>query len=79
MLEVVARIARAVRVPVTADMEAGYGNNRQRHERNCKGGDRCGCYRPLNSKDVTGEDESSQVNVALQVQKIKRYGDCLLR
>src|ERR1700751_6443750 len=25
MLEVVARIARAVRVPVTADMEAGYG------------------------------------------------------
>src|SRR5258707_3295061 len=25
MLEVVARIARAVRVPVTADLEAGYG------------------------------------------------------
>src|SRR6202022_3776046 len=25
MLDVVARIARAVRVPVTADMEAGYG------------------------------------------------------
>src|SRR6266571_5637269 len=25
MLEVVARIARAVRVPVTADMESGYG------------------------------------------------------
>src|SRR6266851_243526 len=27
MLDVVARIARAVRVPVTADMEAGYGTN----------------------------------------------------
>src|SRR5260370_37626792 len=27
MLEVVARIARAVRVPVTADMEAGYGTS----------------------------------------------------
>ncbi len=29
MLEVVARIARAVRVPVTADMEAGYGTTVQ--------------------------------------------------
>ena len=70
MLEVVARIARAVRVPVTADMEAGYGTTVQDMSETAKALIAAGAI-GLNLEDVTGEDESSQVNVALQVQKIQ--------
>src|ERR1700675_1740599 len=70
MLEVVARIARAVRVPVTADMEAGYGTTVQDMSETAKALIAAGSI-GLNLEDVTGEDESSQVKVALQVQKIQ--------
>src|SRR6266852_4324528 len=70
MLEVVARIARAVRVPVTADMEAGYGTSVQDMSETAKALIAAGAI-GLNLEDVTGEDESSQVDVALQVQKIQ--------
>jgi 2-methylisocitrate lyase-like PEP mutase family enzyme len=70
MLEVVARIARAVRVPVTADMEAGYGTTIKDMGETAKALIAAGAI-GLNLEDVTGEDESSQVNVALQVQKIQ--------
>jgi 2-methylisocitrate lyase-like PEP mutase family enzyme len=70
MLEVVARIARAVRVPVTADMEAGYGITAKDMSETAKALIAAGAI-GLNLEDVTGEDESSQVNVALQVQKIQ--------
>jgi 2-methylisocitrate lyase-like PEP mutase family enzyme len=70
MLEVVARIARAVRVPVTADMEAGYGTTVKDMSETAKALIAAGAI-GLNLEDVTGEDENSQVSVALQVQKIE--------
>jgi 2-methylisocitrate lyase-like PEP mutase family enzyme len=70
MLEVVARIARAVRVPVTADMEAGYGTTVEEMIETAKAVVAAGAV-GMNLEDVTGEDESSQVDMALQVEKIR--------
>lgn len=70
MLEVVARIARAVRVPVTADMEAGYGTTSADMAETAKAIVAAGAV-GLNLEDVTGDTESSQVDTALQVEKIR--------
>jgi 2-methylisocitrate lyase-like PEP mutase family enzyme len=70
MLEVVGRIARAVRVPVTADMESGYGTTPAEMEDTAKAIVAAGAV-GLNFEDVTGETESSQVETSLQVEKIR--------
>ena len=70
MLEVVARIARAVRVPVTADMESGYGTTPADMAETAKAILAAGAV-GLNFEDVTGDTESSQVETALQVEKIR--------
>jgi 2-methylisocitrate lyase-like PEP mutase family enzyme len=70
MLKVVARIARAVRVPVTADVEAGYGTTVEEMVETAKAVVASGAV-GMNLEDVTGEDESSQVDMALQVEKIR--------
>jgi 2-methylisocitrate lyase-like PEP mutase family enzyme len=70
MLEVVGRIARGVRVPVTADMEAGYGTTAQDMGETAKAIIAAGAV-GLNLEDVTGVTESSQVAAALQVEKIR--------
>jgi 2-methylisocitrate lyase-like PEP mutase family enzyme len=70
MLEVVARIARAVRVPVTADMEAGYGTTAKDMVETAKAIVAAGAV-GLNLEDVTGDSESSQVDTALQAEKIR--------
>jgi 2-methylisocitrate lyase-like PEP mutase family enzyme len=70
MLEVVARIARVVRVPVTADMEAGYGTTLANMAETAKAIVAAGAV-GLNLEDVTGETESSQVNTELQAEKIR--------
>src|SRR5712671_3379244 len=70
MLEVVARIARAVRVPVTADMEAGYGITPKDMAETAKAIVAAGAV-GLNLEDVTGDPESSQVDSALQGEKIR--------
>jgi 2-methylisocitrate lyase-like PEP mutase family enzyme len=70
MLEVVARIARAVRVPVTADMESGYGTTLSEMADTAKAIVAAGAV-GLNFEDVTGDTESSQVDTELQVQKIR--------
>jgi 2-methylisocitrate lyase-like PEP mutase family enzyme len=70
MLEVVARIAHAVRVPVTADMEAGYGTSAKDMSETAKALIAAGAI-GMNLEDVTGEDESSHVNMTLQVEKIR--------
>jgi 2-methylisocitrate lyase-like PEP mutase family enzyme len=70
MLDVVGRIARAVRVPVTADMEAGYGTTVKDMVETAKAIVAAGAV-GLNLEDVTGEDESSHVNMGLQVEKIR--------
>lgn len=70
MLEVVARIAHAVRVPVTADMESGYGTTVKdmvETARAVVAAEAIG----MNLEDVTGDDERSHVDLALQVEKIR--------
>ena len=70
MLEMVARIARAVRVPVTADMESGYGTTIADMAETAKAIVAAGAV-GLNFEDVTGDTESSQVETSLQVEKIR--------
>ena len=70
MLEVVGRIARAVRVPVTADMESGYGKTPAEMKETAKAIVAAGAV-GLNFEDVTGDTESSHVEVSLQVEKIR--------
>lgn len=70
MLEVVGRIARAVRIPVTADLEAGYGTTVKEMAETLKAAIEAGVI-GMNLEDVTGDDESSQVAVPLQVEKIR--------
>jgi 2-methylisocitrate lyase-like PEP mutase family enzyme len=70
MLEVVARIAHAVRVPVTADMEAGYGTTAKDMSETAKALIAAGSI-GMNLEDVTGDDEHSHVSVTLQVEKIQ--------
>jgi 2-methylisocitrate lyase-like PEP mutase family enzyme len=69
MLGVVAKITNAVRVPVTADMEAGYGITPEDMADMAKALVAAGAV-GLNLEDVTGSEESSHVDTALQVEKI---------
>ena len=70
MLEVVARIAHAVRVPVTADMESGYGTTAKEMAETAKAVIASGAI-GMNLEDVTGDDESSHVEIPLQQEKIQ--------
>jgi 2-methylisocitrate lyase-like PEP mutase family enzyme len=79
MLGMVARIASAVRVPVTADLEAGYGVTIEDMTETVKAMVAAGAV-GMNLEDVTGSDESSQVDLPLQVEKIRairRVGESL--
>jgi 2-methylisocitrate lyase-like PEP mutase family enzyme len=70
MLDVVGRIARAVRVPVTADMEAGYGTTPQDMAETARAVVAAGAV-GLNLEDVTGADASLHVELPLQLEKIR--------
>jgi 2-methylisocitrate lyase-like PEP mutase family enzyme len=70
MLGMVERIANSVRVPVTADMEGGYGTTVKDMSETAKAVIAAGAV-GMNLEDVTGDDENSHVNVALQVEKIQ--------
>jgi 2-methylisocitrate lyase-like PEP mutase family enzyme len=70
MLEVVSHIARAVRIPVTADLEAGYGTTVKEMAETVKAAIQAGAI-GMNLEDVTGDEESSQVAIPLQVEKIR--------
>ena len=74
MLEVVGRIAHAVHVPVTADMESGYGTTVKDMAETAKAVIAAGAI-GMNLEDVTGDDESSHVNMTLQVEKIRAIRD----
>jgi 2-methylisocitrate lyase-like PEP mutase family enzyme len=69
MLEFVGRMARAVSVPLTADMEAGYGTTPAEMAKMAREVVAAGIV-GLNLEDVTGDDESSQVEIRLQAEKI---------
>lgn len=70
MLEVVGRIAHGVHVPVTADMESGYGTTVKDMVETAKAVISAGAI-GMNFEDVTGDDESSHVALPLQVEKIR--------
>jgi 2-methylisocitrate lyase-like PEP mutase family enzyme len=70
MLGAVARIAKAVHVPVTADVEAGYGVTIDDMAQTVKAVVAAGAV-GMNLEDVTASDEDSQVDPALQVEKIR--------
>jgi 2-methylisocitrate lyase-like PEP mutase family enzyme len=70
MLDAVARITRAVGVPVTADLESGYGKTPEEIADFTKAMVASGAV-GLNFEDVTGDDESTHVELGLQVQKIR--------
>lgn len=69
MLEVVGRIARAVRVPVTADLEAGYGTTPKDMADTTKAAIEAGAI-GMNLED-TVDDENSLLDLPLQVEKIR--------
>src|ERR1700721_4673160 len=70
MLERVARITRAVQVPVTADLESGYGKTPEEIADFTRAMISAGAV-GLNFEDITGDDESSHVELGLQVKKIR--------
>lgn len=74
MLEVAGRIARAVEIPVTADLEAGYGTTVKDMVETVKAAIAAGVV-GMNLEDVTGDDESSFVALPLQVEKIRAICD----
>jgi 2-methylisocitrate lyase-like PEP mutase family enzyme len=74
MLGVVSRIAAAVRVPVTADMEAGYGTSAADMAETAKAVVEAGAV-GMNLEDVTGNTETSLVELNLQVDKIRTIVD----
>ena len=70
MLEVAGRIARAADIPVTADLEAGYGTTPRDMADTVKAAIAAGII-GMNLEDVTGDDESTLVDLPLQVEKIR--------
>lgn len=69
MLAVVARIASAVKVPVTADVEAGYGNRPEDAARTAEGVIEAGAV-GMNFEDGTDDSEHPLTDLVLQVEKI---------
>lgn len=70
MLDIAGRIARAVNIPVTADLEAGYGLTANDMAETVKAAVAAGII-GMNLEDTTGEDESSFVDLPSQVEKIR--------
>jgi 2-methylisocitrate lyase-like PEP mutase family enzyme len=70
MLDIVRRIAKSVAVPLTADMEAGYGNTPQDAANTARGVVEAGAV-GLNLEDAAHNEKQALVDVALHVEKIK--------
>jgi 2-methylisocitrate lyase-like PEP mutase family enzyme len=69
MLAVVARIAAAVEVPVTADVEAGYGNSPEDAARTARAVIKAGGV-GMNLEDATGDAAHPLFDLSLQMEKI---------
>ncbi len=74
MLDMVARIAAAVGVPVTADFEAGYSTTIEGLAESIKALVSTGAV-GLNFEDITGRSESDHVDLATQIKKIETIRD----
>jgi 2-methylisocitrate lyase-like PEP mutase family enzyme len=70
MLVVIARIAKAVRVPVTADVEAGYGKTPEDAGRTARAVVEAGAV-GMNLEDAIGDSPSVLVELPLQLEKIR--------
>ena len=70
MLAAVARIARALKVPVTADVEAGYGPKPEDAARTARAVIEAGAV-GMNLEDATGNPEQPLVELSLQLEKIR--------
>ena len=68
MLAVVARIAAAVDVPVTADIEAGYGNSPEDAARTTRAVIAAGAV-GMNLEDATGDPAHPLFDLSLQIDK----------
>jgi len=70
MLEVVARIAAAVRLPVTADVEAGYGSTPEDAARTARRVIEAGAV-GMNFEDATGDPAHPLFDLPLQLERIR--------
>ena len=70
MLSQIARIARAVNVPATADVEGGYGARPEDAAQTARDVIAAGAV-GLNLEDATGDPDHPLADLALQVEKIK--------
>jgi 2-methylisocitrate lyase-like PEP mutase family enzyme len=70
MLSQVARIVRAVNVPVTADVEAGYGKRPEDAAQTARAVVATGAV-GMNLEDATGDPERPLIDLALQVERIR--------
>jgi 2-methylisocitrate lyase-like PEP mutase family enzyme len=70
MLSVVARIARAVKLPVTADVEAGYGDRPEDAARTARDALAAGAV-GMNLEDATGDRQHPLLDLVLQVERVK--------
>ena len=69
MLQAVAQIAKAVRVPVTADVEAGYGDRPEDAARTARGVIEAGAV-GMNFEDSTGDSNHPLTELPLQLERI---------
>jgi 2-methylisocitrate lyase-like PEP mutase family enzyme len=70
MLTCVARIAKSVKVPVTADVEAGYGNRAEDAAQTALGVIEAGAV-GMNLEDGTDDTEHPLADLALQLEKVR--------
>jgi 2-methylisocitrate lyase-like PEP mutase family enzyme len=78
MLARIARIAKAVKIPVTADVEAGYGNRPEDAAATAKGVIEAGAV-GVNLEDGTGDPARPLVELPLQLEKIQAIRQAALR
>jgi 2-methylisocitrate lyase-like PEP mutase family enzyme len=69
MLSVVARIARAVRVPVTADLESGYGSTAKEVSETVRTAIEAGAV-GMNLEDLSGYEKHPLLELPAQIEKI---------
>jgi 2-methylisocitrate lyase-like PEP mutase family enzyme len=78
MLARVARIAKAVKVPVTADVESGYGNRPEDAARTAREVVEAGGV-GMNLEDATGDSAHPLIDLPLQVEKIQAVREAALK
>jgi 2-methylisocitrate lyase-like PEP mutase family enzyme len=78
MVARVSRIARAVKVPVTADVEAGYGPRPEDAAQTARAVLDAGAV-GMNLEDATGEAPARLADLSLQVEKIRAIREAALQ